>query len=151
MAWDAGYRERGNSVDGSVWIALVWQMFSDLDARTSGDRPCSMEIKEWPEKEVCWSEKCSGCRNFAYDRLEVLERVRNSQAELPGSVQTMSMLETNVPKTRPIISVNIGDSLKYVYINLSKYPSPIQCQNPFSGLLAVQDDVRVWRYRTLNP
>lgn len=95
-------------------------MFSDMDARTSGDRPFSMEIKEWPEKEVCWSEKCSGCRNFAYDRLEVLERVRNSQAELPDSVQTLSMLETNVPKTRPIISVNIGDSLKYVYINLSK-------------------------------
>ncbi|PBK84479.1 hypothetical protein ARMGADRAFT_907332, partial [Armillaria gallica] len=58
MGWDAGYRKRGNSADGLVWTALVWQMFSDMDARTSGDRPCSMETKEWPEKEVCSSEKC---------------------------------------------------------------------------------------------
>ncbi len=60
MERDAGYRECGNSVDGSVWTALVWQMFSDMDAGTPGVRPFSMEIKEWSEKEVCWSEKCSG-------------------------------------------------------------------------------------------
>ncbi len=48
-----------------------------------------MGIKEWPEKEVCWSEKCLGRRNFAYDRLEVLERVRNGRAELQDSVQTL--------------------------------------------------------------
>ncbi len=39
MERDAGYRECGYSVDGSVWTALVWQMFSDMDARTSGVRP----------------------------------------------------------------------------------------------------------------
>ncbi len=36
---DAGYRECGNSVDRSVWTVLVWQMFSDMDARTPGVRP----------------------------------------------------------------------------------------------------------------
>ncbi|PBK80024.1 hypothetical protein ARMGADRAFT_950105, partial [Armillaria gallica] len=89
IEWDAGYRECGNSVDVSVWTALVWKIFSDMDARTPGVRPFSMEIKEWPEKDVCWPEKYLGCRNFAHDRLEVLERVRNSRAELSDIVQTL--------------------------------------------------------------
>ncbi len=68
---------------GPPWCGRCFRIW------TPGVRPFSMEIKEWPEKKVCWPEKCSGCRNFAYDRLEVLERVRNSQAEFPGSVKTL--------------------------------------------------------------
>ncbi|KAK0450462.1 uncharacterized protein EV420DRAFT_736563 [Desarmillaria tabescens] len=86
MEWDARCGGCDRSVDGSVWVALVWKMFWDMDARPSGDRLCSLEIEEWPEMEACLSEKCPGCGRFVYDRLEVLERVRKCLAELPDTV-----------------------------------------------------------------
>ncbi|KAK0209336.1 hypothetical protein DFS33DRAFT_527004 [Desarmillaria ectypa] len=86
MEWDARCRRCDNPADGSVWTALVWKMFWEMDVRPSGDMLCSLEIEEWPEMDACLSEKCPGCGRLVYDRLEVLERVMKCLAELPDTI-----------------------------------------------------------------
>ncbi|KAK0207273.1 hypothetical protein IW262DRAFT_664644 [Armillaria fumosa] len=86
MEGDARCGGCGLAVDGSAWCALVWKMFWEMDARPSGDRLCSLEIKEWEEMESCLLQKCTGCGRLVYERLEVLERVRKCLAQLPETL-----------------------------------------------------------------
>ncbi|KAG7439355.1 uncharacterized protein BT62DRAFT_925865 [Guyanagaster necrorhizus] len=86
MAWDASCKGCGESVDGSAWTALVWKMFWEMDAKSSGDRLCSLEVEEWPEMLACSEVKCAGCGMAVYDRLEVMERVRKCLADLPDTI-----------------------------------------------------------------
>ncbi|KAK0491701.1 hypothetical protein EDD18DRAFT_1358477 [Armillaria luteobubalina] len=92
----------GEAVDEEAWAALLWRMFWEIDARPSGERLCSLEVKEWEETERCFGEKCTECGWAVYERLDVLERVRKCLAELPDTVWGLACALGLCPSLPPI-------------------------------------------------
>ncbi|KAK0467611.1 hypothetical protein IW261DRAFT_1426467 [Armillaria novae-zelandiae] len=76
----------GEAVGEEAWAALLWRMFWEMDAQPSGEGLCSLEVEEWDEMQRCLGEQCAVCGRAAYERLEVLERVRKCLDGLPDTV-----------------------------------------------------------------